>query len=156
MTQHSDWLDAAAKELAAMVGPNEGWGMWRDWLTSILATRPAPGRDEVERAVEAYDAARDRLRLVTVMPDPESVTRPAQETMYRARDALLALYREPVGEEFKVMKVYGHESAVDPTGHPYIKAMLVITSDLSVDQGREFRVADGDRVRIVRVEEGAP
>lgn len=140
---HDEWLDAAAEDLAnEMPGTKESW--CRDWLVGFLATRPTPTRAEVERAVEELEKAVN-----------ESCESWSDGGIPAARARLLALYAAPEGEDFKVMRVNSHESSVDPTGHPYIKAMLVITSDLSVDQGREFRVADGDRVRIVRVEEGA-
>jgi len=54
-------------------------------------------------------------------------------------------------EEFVVMRVNGVEDANDPYGQRYIKSMLVISSDLSGDQGREFRITDGDRVRVTRL-----
>jgi hypothetical protein len=98
-------------------------------------------RAAIEQYVAGLEAERDKCFMDMVEANHEAAA--FARELRAAQDA---------GEVHKVMRVHSHESAVDPTGRPYIKSMLVITSDLSVDQGREFRVSDGDRVRVVKVE----
>lgn len=58
---HDEWLDRAAKDLSHYTGDKWRPEDARLWLAAFLATRPAPGRAEVESLLGAYDAARDAL-----------------------------------------------------------------------------------------------
>lgn len=115
---------------------------------------PNPARRAIDAALDEYDIAHSHFVLMfqraTALRDGLLIE--AERKWLAARQAVLDAHEADKGVEHKVMRVNGHESSVDPTGRPYIKSMLVITSDLSVDQGREFRITDGDLVRVSKVE----
>lgn len=115
---------------------------------AALREQVAKMEEALETICTLYETARDN----SIAYDMRYVARQVLIDTAAARQAVLDAHEADKGVEHKVMRVNGHESSVDPTGRPYIKSMLVITSDLSVDQGREFRITDGDLVRVSKVE----
>jgi len=96
-----------------------------------------------------HDALDEALDALEVAIQQDATFGWGQGNIAAARAAVRRLVEQ--GEEFVVMRVNGVEDANDPYGQRYIKSMLVINSDLSGDQGREFRITDGDRVRVTRL-----
>lgn len=137
---HDDWLDAAAKELIVNIAITGDWGAnlkgteVRVWLEHILATRPSPGRAEVERAVDEYaQLVSDRQMLGVFGPAIDA-------KLDAARARLLALYAEPVGEVMWVVN-----------GPPYKGSYI---HETQVAEFRKYGHAV-TRVRVIPVEEGA-
>jgi len=156
---HDTGLMAPGKDVSAAMGSADNderrAAAWKHWIASRASTPRSRAEAEAMPDRDALDEAQvlspeQFVRLLRHYRSGRGGEYDAAGDALIAHDAAVRRLVEQ-GEEFVVMRVDGVEDANDPYGQRYIKSMLVISSDLSGDQGREFRITDGDRVRVTRL-----